>query len=140
MVFLASKKQNKRRFEKSTRTFGFVSNIKRRLREFKIDDQVFIKNETYDQGDNTSKKFQRRFDGPMIITKRLGEIRNIDEIKEYHERETHGFDDIGANTEIEITEIVDDNTDISASQLIEEYHGKIQASSSNITCKSKRSR
>eukprot|EP00122_Pirum_gemmata_P001353 Pgem_evm1s1210 len=150
-----------------------------KLREFKIDDQLFIKNETYDQGDNTSKKIQRRFDGPMIITKRLGEftyemknpqtekllIRNIDKIKEYHERvynknsfnymdnipfrgETHGFDDIDSNTEIEITEIVDDkqvhvgknvpethykvktidigliwlnSNNISASQLIEEY-------------------
>eukprot|EP00122_Pirum_gemmata_P002673 Pgem_evm3s2409 len=71
-----------------------------KLREFKINDQVYIKNETYDQGDNTSKKFQRRFDGSMIITKRLGEftykmknpridklpIRNIDKIKEYHGR------------------------------------------------------
>eukprot|EP00122_Pirum_gemmata_P009459 Pgem_evm2s8727 len=59
-----------------------------------------IENKVYDTGDDSSKKFQKRWDGPMVVHKRLGEftyelfnpktnnymVRNIDSNKEYHDR------------------------------------------------------
>eukprot|EP00122_Pirum_gemmata_P019325 Pgem_evm5s18099 len=104
--------------------------------EFNVNELCFIRNKVYDTGNDTSKKFQIRFEGPFEIVEQVDDTtykvknivsgsiltKNVDDIKKFKLRvenndyktlsnlplkgDSHGWDTVDLD-EIEIKQIID---------------------------------